>query len=58
MGNKLFMGIAAGAIIGATAGMLLFPQMDRNTRYKLKRSSTMIKNVAEGALDGMMHWNK
>ena len=58
MENRFFMGIAAGTIIGATAGMLLFPHMDRSTRYKLKKSSTMMKNVAEDALDRIIHWSQ
>lgn len=58
MENRFFRGIAAGTIIGAAAGMLLFPQMDRSTRYKLKKSSKMMKNVAEDALDGMKHWSR
>ena len=58
MENRFFRGIAAGTIIGAAAGMLLFPQMDRNTRGKLKKSSRMMKNVAEEALDGMRHWSR
>ena len=58
MGNRFLRGIAAGTIIGAAAGMLLFPQMDRSTRYKLKKSSRIVKDVAEQALDGMRHWSK
>jgi len=58
MGNRFFRGIAAGTMIGAAAGMLLFPQMDRNTRGRLKKSSTMMKNLAEDAIDGMRNWNK
>ena len=58
MENRFFMGIAAGTMIGAAAGMLLFPQMDRSTRYKLKKSSRMMKNVAQEALHEMKHWSK
>ena len=58
MGNRFFRGIATGTILGAAAGMLLFPQMDRTTRGRLKKSSIMMKNLAEDAIDGMINWNK
>ena len=58
MENRFIKGIATGALIGAAAGMLMFPQMDRSTRNKLKRSSRMVKNAAEDALVGMKHWSK
>ena len=58
MENRFFRGIAAGTIIGAAAGMLIVPQMDRTTRSKLKKSGRMMMNVAEDALDGMRHWSK
>lgn len=36
MSNRFFKGMATGAIIGTAAGMLMFPQMDRSTRNRLK----------------------
>jgi len=58
MENRFFKGIAAGTIIGAAAGMLLYPQMDRSTRNKLKKSGRIMKNVAEDALGELKHWKK
>ncbi|MBC8061889.1 MAG: YtxH domain-containing protein [Clostridiaceae bacterium] len=58
MGNRFFKGIAAGTIIGAAAGMILYPKMDRSTRNKLKKSGRMMMTVAESAFGEMRHWRK
>ena len=58
MRGKFIKGIATGAIIGAAAGVLMVPQMDRGTRNRIKKSSRMIKNSAEDMFDGMKHWTK
>lgn len=51
-------GITTGAIIGAAAGMLVAPQLDRGARKKLKRSSKYMKSMAGNMLDDMMDWMK
>lgn len=58
MRGKFFKGIATGAIIGAAAGVLMVPQMDRGTRNRIKKSSRMIRNSAVDMVDGMRHWTK
>ncbi len=58
MSTRFFKGIATGAIIGTAAGMLIYPQMDRSTRNKVKRSSKMVKNAAEDVFGEMKHWSK
>lgn len=55
---KFFKGIAAGAMIGAAAGMLMYPQMDRTTRSRIKKSGRIVKNAAEDAFDSMRHMSR
>lgn len=57
MRGKL-MSLTTGAIIGAAAGALLVPQMDRNTRRRLKRTGKMVMNTAGDMYDTMRHWNR
>ena len=52
------MSLTTGAILGAAAGALLVPQMDRNTRRRLKRTGKMVKHTAEDMYDTMRHWNR
>jgi len=47
-----------GAVLGAVAGMLIVPQLDRNTRNRLRRSGRMVKNTAEDMYDSMRDWVK
>lgn len=49
-------GLTAGAIIGATAGMMMLPEMDRKTRKKLMRSRKSAMNKAGNIIDMMMGW--
>jgi len=46
-------GITAGAIIGATAGMMMVPQMSRRTRKMVRRNSKMFMNRAEDVFDNI-----
>ena len=41
------MSLTTGAIIGVAAGALLVPQLDRNTRRRLKRTGRIVKSTAE-----------
>lgn len=58
MRGKFFSGMTTGAVLGAVAGMMIAPQLDRNTRKKFKRSGRMIKNMAESMYDNMTSMNK
>lgn len=53
MRNYFLKGITAGAILGAAAGMMLMPQLDRSTKRKIRRSGAFMKNVAEDMVDNM-----
>jgi len=46
--------IATGALIGATAGMLIAPQLNRNTRKRLRRSGDMLMEFAGDIYDEVM----
>lgn len=46
--------VSAGAIIGAAAGMLIAPQLNRNTRKRLKRSGDMMMGIAGDVYDELM----
>ena len=52
------MSLTTGAIIGVAAGALLVPQLDRNTRRRLKRTGRIVKSTAEDVYDSMRQWNR
>lgn len=57
--GKFTRGVAAGALIGATVGMMVMPQLDRKTRRSMRRTGMKMRNMAEDAYDDMMHrWTK
>ena len=58
MTARFIKGITAGAVIGAAAGMLVYPQMDRNTRNRIRKSGKMMKNVAEDAFESVRHLSR
>lgn len=47
-------GMTTGALIGATVGMLVAPQMNRNTRKRLRRSGDMMMGIMGDVYDDMM----
>lgn len=51
MSRKFIRGMATGAFIGISAGMLLIPQMDRATRKKLRRGSKNMIDTVENVYD-------
>jgi len=53
MHNKFISTIAAGAIIGVAAGVMLIPNMDRNTRRRAKKTGRIVMNMAEGMYENM-----
>lgn len=54
--NGFVKGLTAGAIIGATAGMMMVPGMDRKTRKRLMRGKKTAMHKAENMMDMMMNW--
>ena len=53
MRGKLMSTIAVGAIIGMAASSMLMPNMDRNTKRRVKKTGKMVKNMAEGMYGNM-----
>jgi gas vesicle protein len=50
----LIKNVTTGAIIGAAAGMMIAPQLNRNTRKRLRRSSDMFMGIMGDVYDDMM----
>lgn len=46
--------VTTGALIGAAAGMLIAPQLKRNTRKRLRRSSDMVMGIVGDIYDDVM----
>ncbi|WML36834.1 YtxH domain-containing protein [Clostridium sp. OS1-26] len=36
----------AGALIGAAVGMMMMPELDRNTRRRIKRTAKVVRHTA------------
>ena len=51
-------GITAGALIGATAGMIIAPQLDRSTKRRIRKSGRMMANAAEDMYGTVKGWMK
>lgn len=47
-------GVTTGAIIGAAAGMLITPQLNKNARKRLRRSSDTVLNIMGDVYDDVM----
>jgi gas vesicle protein len=56
--GKFVNGLAAGAIITATIGMMVVPQLDRNTRKRLEKSGRRMLNMAGDMYDNMARMSK
>lgn len=50
----LIKNVTTGAIIGAAASMLIAPQLNRNTRKRLRRSSDMMMGLMGDVYDDLM----
>jgi gas vesicle protein len=50
----LIKNVAAGAIIGAAAGMMIAPQLNRHTRKRLIRSGDMMMGIVGDIYEDMM----
>jgi gas vesicle protein len=46
--------ITTGAIIGTAAGMLISPQLNKNTRKRLRRSSDMMIGMVGDVYDDII----
>ncbi len=53
MRGKFISTITAGAIIGVAASAMLIPNMDRNTKRRVKKTGKMVRNMAEGMYDNV-----
>lgn len=51
-------GLAAGTIMGAAAGMILLPNMDRKTQQRMKKSYRNFKDSAEDVYSNIVDWVK
>ncbi|MGL5380296.1 MAG: YtxH domain-containing protein [Clostridium sp.] len=56
--GKMMKGLAAGAVIGAAASIMLIPQLDRKTQKSIKRASRRAMGMAEDAYDTMIGYMK
>ncbi|WP_010237203.1 YtxH domain-containing protein [Clostridium arbusti] len=56
MRGKFIKGITTGALIGAAAGMLIAPDLNRSTKKKIRRSRSRLSNAAEDIFDNVRHW--
>jgi len=53
MHNKFISTMAAGAIIGVAAGVMLIPNMDRSTRKRAKKTGKIVMNMAGDMYDSV-----
>jgi len=47
-------GVTTGAMIGAAAGMLIAPQLNKNSRKRLRRSGDMMMGIMGDIHDDIM----
>lgn len=53
MEGKFLSGMATGALLGAAAGMMIMPQMDRRTKRRITRAGKSMVGSMADAWDGM-----
>lgn len=56
--GKMVTGLAAGAVLGAAVGAMVFPQLDRKTQRAVKKVGKRALCAAEDAYDCMMDYVK
>lgn len=54
--HRFLKGVTAGAIIGATAGIMMSPQMDRKTKKKIMRTKRNMMHKAENVFGNLCDW--
>jgi gas vesicle protein len=47
-------GITTGAVIGTVAGMLITPQLNKNTKKRLRKSSNMMLGIMGDVYDDVI----
>jgi gas vesicle protein len=58
LSGRFFKGMAAGAILGAAAGIMFLPGMDRRTRKRISKTGRRITGFTSDIWDGMMNSKK
>lgn len=58
MKSGFIKGMAAGAIVGAAAGIVLLPNMDSRTQRRMKKSYSNFKGSAEDVYSNLVDWVK
>lgn len=53
MRGRFLTGMTAGALIGAAAGMIITPNLDRGTKRMLRRSGRYVRNAAQDAFENV-----
>lgn len=56
MRGRFIKGITTGALIGIAAGILMAPDLDRNTKKKIRKSKRLINNAAEDVFYNIKRW--
>lgn len=56
MNGRFLRVLTTGAVIGAAAGMMMVPQMNRRTRKMIRRNSKMMMNRAGDIFDNVKDW--
>lgn len=53
MRGRFLKGVATGMVLGAAAGFMLVPQMDRRTRRRLERAGRRTMSFAGDLIDNI-----
>jgi gas vesicle protein len=56
--GRFMSGITTGALIGATIGALVVPNLDRDTRKRLQKSSKRVIHMAGDLYENMVRMSK
>lgn len=56
--GRFLRGMAAGALLGAAAGMILMPGMDRRTRKRITRAGKRVTGLANDFWDDIKDYRK
>lgn len=56
--GKYVNGMTTGALVGATIGIMIAPQLDRNTRKRLKKTGKRMANMAGDLYDNMIRMSR
>ncbi len=56
--GKIFTGMATGLLIGAAAGMLIMPELDKRTKKRVKNGIKAAKGFATDCYENVMYMIK